>query len=237
MFASEVFLRNMETPLDWWLSENDGPQPHSISPPLFTVFLLRYLQYFSPACHPNNLICHTTGPFAHLQHEWLQSWRFTCIVQPQWHFLGEILRRAVERRKSVSHFRNNIFRKPLIGSKVIGARSLYSNKAMENGNGPTLLATVWQKMKYTFSDSDVNVFKSCLPLGIKSILQFNPNNSLCSTYNGGANHQLSSTTICLITTFQTNLPEIDFNTTKIFYKLCEMDFANKLCVFRCASIS
>ena len=86
-------------------------------------------------------------------------------------------------------------------------------------------------MKYTFSDSDVNVFKSCLPLGIKSILQFNPNNSLCSTYNGGANHQLSSTTICLITTFQTNLPEIDFNTTKIFYKLCEMDFAKQIVCF------
>ena len=93
-------------------------------------------------------------------------------------------------------------------------------------------------MKYTFSDSDVNVFKSCLPLGIKSILQFNPNNSLCSTYNGGANHQLSSTTICLITTFQTNLPEIDFNTTKIFYKLCEMDFAKQIvCFFSVALVS
>ena len=93
-------------------------------------------------------------------------------------------------------------------------------------------------MKYTFSDSDVNVFKSCLPLGIKSILQFNPNNSLCSTYNGGANHQLSSTTICLITTFQTNLPEIDFDMTKIFYNLCEMDFAKQIvCVFSVALVS
>ena len=69
-------------------------------------------------------------------------------------------------------------------------------------------------------------------------MQFNPNNRLSSTYNGGANHQLSSTTICLITTFQTNLPEIDFNTTKIFYKLCEMDFAKQIvCFFSVALVS
>ena len=63
-------LRYMETPLDWWLSEDDGPPP----PKYFSLYYLQYLsstlqyfsscyfQYFSLACHRNNLICHTTGP-------------------------------------------------------------------------------------------------------------------------------------------------------------------------------